>query len=1243
MSALLRPPVPSANRPSLSWHQLYGSAAALALAEAMEADPRLYIIVADGARELERLGAELQFFSGELNLLTFPDWEVLPYDLFSPHPDITSQRLRALFELPRTKRGCLIITADTLMQRLPPKAYVQARAFELKVGQQLGIEAFRDRLVEAGYASVSQVTSPGEFAMRGSLLDVFPTGSKDPLRIDLFDEDIEAIRRFDPETQRSLDSLDSVRLLPAREVPLDSEGVKGFRRRWRTRFEGDPTQSSLYRGVSEGLAPPGIEFYLPLFFDETATLFDYLPKDAVLVSDAALAGASLKDWQDVEQRHEDRRHDIERPILTPDELFLRPEELEARIATFQAITLNAFKADLETAEAVAAESSQAAEHSPDSNKAGAPAHNFPTTAPRELRADARGERPFGPLANYLDDLGGRALIGADSPGRREVLLEMLRADGLRAVQVSGWTEFARSTAPLALTVAPDVQGLTLTDPPVTLISEAQLFGARARQERRRKRAQVDPEAILRDLQNLTPGSPVVHEEYGVGRYVGLQPMEVAGQSGEFLVLEYQDGDRVYVPVHSLHLVTRYTGAAPESAPLHKLGTDQWARARKRAAEQIRDVAAELLDLYARRKAQKGLKLAVAEQDYQGFANAFPFEETADQSEAIRNVLADLASDRPMDRIVCGDVGFGKTEVAMRAAFVAVQAGKQVAVLVPTTLLAQQHTSNFRDRFADWPVRVEALSRFGTSKETAATLEGIEKGSVDIVVATQKLLHSHVRFKDLGLIIVDEEHRFGVRDKDRLQTLRAEVHVLTLTATPIPRTLNMALGGLRDLSLITTPPAERLAIKTFVTEWHGPTIREAALRELRRGGQIYFVHNEVQSIEKIANDVQALVPEATVRFAHGQMRERELEQLMIDFYHRRFNLLVCTTIIESGIDVPSANTIMINRAERMGLAQLHQLRGRVGRSHHRAYAYLLAPPRAALSQDAAKRLEAIESMEDLGAGFVLATHDLEIRGAGELLGERQSGQMTEIGMALYLDLLEEAVNALKEGREPALEKPLAAETEVELRLPAFMPESYIADVHVRLALYKRIAASENEAELDELNAEIIDRFSLPPPQAQNLLRIARLKLTARALGIRRLDLGPTGGYVIFEEKNSIDPAAVIRMVQKNPREYRLEGPLKMRVSWPLEKEDFRFQFAADLLKRLASAAPAEPTAASKPGAAAPAGAAKPLLAPAAAAAKSSAPVAGATTRQAGSSPGTKPSGAKPSASPAPVKPIITKRR
>jgi transcription-repair coupling factor (superfamily II helicase) len=1153
MSSLLHPPLPGADHPRLEWRQLYGSAASLALAEAARADARPFVVIADGARELERVSSELRFFGAEaLTLLRLPDWEVLPYDLFSPHPDITSERLKTLYELPRMKRGCLIVAADTLMQRLPPREYVQGRAFELKRGQALALEPFRARLIEAGYASVGQVVSPGEFAVRGSLLDVFPMGSPVPLRIDLFDEQIEAIRRFDPETQRSLDALEQLRLLPAREVPLDEPAVRDFRRRYRTRFEGDPARSAIYRGVSEGLAPAGIEFYQPLFFERLAALTDYLPSNAVIVHDAALPGSLERAWAAIEARYEDRRHDIERPVLTPAELFLAPAELSAALARFASIELSAFKADTEL------------------GGARPTLHNFPSVAPRELRLDMRAPRPLAPLDAFVREFHGRVLLAADSPGRREMLAEMLRAHGHDLALVAGWEAFAGGSAPLALAVAPDLEGLTLTAPPLAVIAEAQLFGARARQERRRKRA-ADPQAILRDLQDLNPGAPVVHEEYGVGRYAGLQSMDIAGQPGEFLVLEYQDGDRVYVPVQSLHLVSRYTGAAPESAPLHKLGTDQWARARRRAAEQIRDVAAELLDLYARRKAQRGLALGASELDYQTFVNGFPFEETADQAEAIRQVLADLGAERPMDRIVCGDVGFGKTEVAMRAAFAATQAGKQVAVLAPTTLLVQQHLANFRDRFADWPVRIEGLSRFGTSKETQATLAGLEQGKVDIVVATHRLLHAHARFKDLGLLIVDEEQRFGVRDKQRLQALRANVHVLTLTATPIPRTLNMALGGLRDLSLITTAPAARLAIKTFLIEWHGPTLREAALRELRRGGQIYFVHNEVRSIGKIAAEVQALVPEASVRIGHGQMRERELEQLMVDFYHRRFDLLVCTTIIESGIDVPSANTIIINRADHMGLAQLHQLRGRVGRSHHHAYAYLVAPPRQALPRDAAKRLEAIESMEELGAGFALATHDLEIRGAGELLGEQQSGNMTEIGLTLYLDMLEHAVNALKAGREPVLDQPLAAATEVELRLPAFLPEAYVADVHVRLSLYKRIAAAANDPELDELTAEIHDRFGAPPLAALNLIRIAKLKLRARALGVRRLDLGPQGGSVLFEERTAVDPATLVRLIQKSSREYRLEGSQKLRIARALPTEAARFEFAGELLGRLGAAA------------------------------------------------------------------------
>jgi transcription-repair coupling factor (superfamily II helicase) len=1154
MAALLHPPVPAPNSRQ-RWHQLYGSARSLALAEAIAADTRPWLVIARDARELDQLRAEIGFFlGGSRPIHALPDWEVLPYDLFSPHPDIISERLAALSELPRLKSAVLLAAADTLGQRLAPRGYVDGRTFDFGVGDRLPIEPLRARLVESGYASVSQVSAPGEFALRGSLFDVFPMGAATPLRVDLFDDEIDAIREFDPETQRSGESLKKVRLLPGREMPLDADSVKAFRRRYRTRFEGDPTKSVIYRGVSDGIAPPGIEFYLPLFFETTDTLLDYLPADTVVAAGADLAGVLERAAQGVAERFEERRHDVERPILAPDELFLPTDELRVRLDSFTRLDLDSFKVDAELP-------------SP-----GGPAHNFPTAPPKEWKLDLRSETPLAPLAQYLSTYEGRVLLAVDSAGRREVLLGMLRAHSLSPTPVAGWREFVKSDARFALTIAPEMAGLNVATPPIAVLGEAQLFGQRARQERRRRRAQSDPQAILRDLTALGPGAPVVHEEYGVGRYLGLQVMQVAGQDGEFVVLEYAGGDKLYVPVQQLHLVSRYSGAAPESAPLHRLGTDQWAKARKRAADKIRDVAAELLDLYARRQAQRGPALSSKELDYQAFANSFPFEETADQAEAIRQVLQDLASEKPMDRVVCGDVGFGKTEVAMRAAFVAAQAGKQVVVLVPTTLLAEQHTNNFRDRFADWPVRIETLSRFRTGKETNAVLDGVEKGTVDIVVATQKLLHANVRFKDLGLIIVDEEHRFGVRDKEKLKALRAEVHVLTLTATPIPRTLNMALGGLRDLSLITTPPAERLAIKTFVTEWHAATLREAALREFRRGGQVYFVHNVVETIEKTAQELAKLIPEAEVRIGHGQMRERDLEQLMVDFYHRRFNLLVCTTIIESGIDVPTANTIMIDRADRLGLAQLHQLRGRVGRSHHRAYAYLLTPNRKALSQDAVKRLEAIESLEDLGAGFVLATHDLEIRGAGELLGESQSGELTEVGLTMYLDLLEQAVKALKEGREPDLARPLAATAEVELRLPSLLPESYVADVPVRLAMYKRLAAAPDNATIDELTEEIVDRFGPLPPPATNLLRVARLKLLARSLGIRRLDLGPAGGYVLFEETNQVDPRAVIRLVQHPDRDYKLEGALKLRISVETDSDAERFEFAEKFLGVLKGGGP-----------------------------------------------------------------------
>ncbi|MCP5328763.1 MAG: transcription-repair coupling factor [Sinobacteraceae bacterium] len=1156
MPDLFKPPIPDARRPLVRWHQLYGSSAALALAEAAAADTRPWLVVEPDSRSLERRRAELEFFAPPgLRLLSLPDWEVLPYDLFSPHPDIVSERLLTLAELPDWRRGILLVTADTLLQRLPPRHYVAGRSFTLAVGDTLALDAFRGRLIEAGYASVSQVDGPGEFALRGSLLDVFPMGTDTPLRIDLFDDQIEAIRRFDPQTQRSSATLQSVRLLPAREIPLDADAVRAFRRRWRQRFEGDPTRSPVYRGVSEGLAPPGVEFWLPLFHEQTSTLFDYLPADAVVADTADCSAALERGWDSVLQRYEDRRHDIERPLLPPAELFLAPDEVRNALGGFPRVEIASFKTESEQPGIIA---------------------NFPTAAPREFRLDARAERPLAPLEAFLAEFPGRVLLAADSPGRREVLNDMLCSTGRRATAVDGWGGFIAATDHrLTLTVAPELAGLTVIEPPLAVLSESQLFGTRARQERRRRKVQADPAAILRDLQTLTAGAPVVHEEYGVGRYVGLQIMEVGGQPGEFLVLEYQDGDRLYVPVHSLQLVSRYTGAAPETAPLHKLGSDQWAKARRRAAEKVRDIAAELLDLYAQRKARQGLKLPLRELEYQAFANAFPFEETADQADAITRVLADLQSEQPMDRIVCGDVGFGKTEVAMRAAFATVQAGKQVAVLVPTTLLAQQHHTNFRDRFADWPVRIESLSRFRSGKETEAIVEGLERGTVDIVIATHRLLHANVRFKDLGLIIVDEEQRFGVRDKERLKALRAEVHVLTLTATPIPRTLNMALGGLRELSLIATPPAERLAIKTFVVEWNDATLREAVLRELRRGGQVYFVHNEIKDIEKLAADLTKLLPEAQIRIGHGQMRERELEQLMVDFYHRRFDVLLCTTIIESGIDVPSANTIIIDRADRFGLAQLHQLRGRVGRSHHRAYAYLIIPSRKALGADAARRLEALESLEDLGAGFVLATHDLEIRGAGELLGEGQSGEMTEVGLTMYLDMLDRAVKALKAGRKGVIDAPLAAQSEVEMRVPALLPDDYVGDVHVRLALYKQIASAPDEAGVDELVAELVDRFGELPEPAQNLLRSARLRIAARRLGVRRLDFGSHGGYLQFEAQNSIDPRAVIQLIQARHSPYRLEGPLKLRASVDLEDEAERFEFVADLLRRLAPTAAAAP--------------------------------------------------------------------
>ncbi len=900
MPTLLHPPLPSATAPSWLWRGLHASARALALAEAVSADSRPWVFVAADTRELERLAGELHFFGGPgLEILTLPDWEVLPYDVFSPHPDIVSERLRTLARLPLLARGILLLSADSLLTRLPPVSYVQARSFELKTGASLAIEPLRLQLASAGYASVSQVTSPGEFALRGSLFDVFPMGSEQPVRVDLLDDRIDSIRRFDPETQRSLESIEPAAIAAGARAAARCRGGPGLspplpralrgrchahadlsRRQRRHRAPRDRVLSAAV------LRCHGADHRLP------AAAAGGRQRSATSTTRSSARGRASARATRIGATTSSGRC-CRRPRRSSSRARFAPRSRPIRGSASSALP----RPDVPTA---------------------ARRHDFHSTAPPEFRLDVRAAQPLAPLTGFLGSYAGRVLIAADSPGRREVIVEMLGAHGRRPRALQSWEQFAAGDAPLGICIAEDVSGLALSEPPLLLLGESQLFGTRARQERRRRRsAASDPAAILRDLQSLEPGAPVVHETYGVGRYVGLQLMQIGDQSGEFLALEYRDGDRVYVPVHALHLVNRYTGGAPESAPLHKLGTDQWARARRRAAEAVRDVAAELLDLHARRAAHQATPLAAGELEYQTFANGFPFEETADQAEAMRQVLKDMQGTQPMDRVVCGDVGFGKTEVAMRAAFVAVQSGCQVALLVPTTLLAQQHVQSFRDRFADWPVRIEALSRFRSGGETAAVLEGLQRGTIDIVIATHRLLHADARFRNLGLIIVDEEHRFGVRDKERLKALRAEVHVLTLTATPIPRTLNMALGGLRQLSLIATPPAGRLTIKTFITEWHAATLREAVLRELRRGGQVYFVHNEVQSIEKVAAELATLVPEASLRIGHGQMRERELEQLMVDFYHRRFDMLVCTTIIESGIDVPSANTILIDRADRLG--------------------------------------------------------------------------------------------------------------------------------------------------------------------------------------------------------------------------------------------------------------------------------------------------------------------------------------
>ncbi|HEX5787578.1 MAG TPA: transcription-repair coupling factor [Woeseiaceae bacterium] len=1144
-SLLIAPParLPKPGQP-LAFGRLIGASAALAISEYAAAAARPVCVLAEDPRHADRLEAELRFFAdGAFDVWHFVEWETLPWDSFSPHQDIVSQRLRVLAELPHLRRGIVVASAPALLQRLPPTDYVAARSLTLARGQRLERDTFVESLVKSGYYRVPQVREHGEFAVRGSLIDVFPMGADEPVRVDFFDEEIESLRRFSPETQLSGDSEDAIRLLPAREVPLDAADIQAFRGRYRARFEGQPGKSRVYREVSEGIAHGGIEYYLPLFFPETSSLLDYLPDGAVVVAPDSIDGVLERAWQEIEERQALCRLDPERPVLGSAETFFSPADLAARIASRGLV-----------------------HYSGQSLAEGRGRVNLPTRLLPALRIEARYEDSAGALAAFLADFPGRVLFTTESAGRREQVYDLLAGRGLDLVRSAGWQGFLAGNQRIGLTVAPLEQGVVLPEAGLALVTEQQLFGERPR-TRRRRAQERDPEAIIRQLNDLEPGAPVVHAEYGVGRYVGLVALEAGGIPGEFVTLEYADGDRLYVPVHALELISRYTGASPETAPLHRLGSDQWAKARRRAAKRVRDVAAELLDVYARRAARPGHSFSWSEADYRAFEDGFPFELTEDQATTIADVLGDLESDRPMDRLVCGDVGFGKTEVALRATFAAIQGGKQVAILVPTTLLAQQHGDNFRDRFADWPVRVEVLSRFQSAKQVKDIVAGMRSGGVDVVIGTHRLLQHTKDFRDIGLVIVDEEHRFGVRHKEAIKSLRSDIDVLTLTATPIPRTLNMTLGGIRDMSLITTPPAERLAVKTFVGEWNDVVIREACLREIKRGGQVYFIHNRVEDIERMRQTLEKLVPEATIRVGHGQMPERELEQVMFDFYHRRFNVLLCTTIVESGLDVPTANTIIINRADRFGLAQLHQLRGRVGRSHHRAYAYLVAPPKAQMTADAVKRLEAIDSLEDLGAGFTLATHDLEIRGAGELLGEDQSGQIQEIGFSLYMEMLDRAVDSLRAGREPDLDAPFDTGVDINLHVPALLPEDYVPDVHLRLILYKRISACRSAEELRELTVELIDRFGLVPQPAKNLLRIAAIKLGAAALGIGKIDAADAGGYLLFGDASNIDPVALVKLVQNKSRVFRLQGSHRLQFRLDLSDVETRFATVEKLLHTL----------------------------------------------------------------------------
>ena len=1133
------------------WGELRAAGRALAVAEAALDYSGLTMLVTETARQAAEQTRALQFFTAEqqLPIYSFPDWETLPYDIFSPHQDIISQRLQTLANLPSARQGIIVVPLSTLMHRIAPTDFVASHSFSYTIGEELDRTQLQDQLGRAGYRRVDTVFEHGEFAFRGSIIDIYPMGEKNPFRIDLLDDEIESLRRFDPESQRTTETVNQLLLLPAREFPTDSEATNRFLNNWHDHFDHDPGQCSIYNDIKDGIAPQGIEYYLPLFFEQTATLFDYLPNDVQLFTHAGIEEAAATFWQDINSRHEEYGVDPERPILPPGEIFVPTEILFQHIKQLARTIIS---------------------HQQVEERAGQ--SNLQLHAVPEVAVNAKLTNPLNNLQVFIEGIGAdvKILFCAESAGRREVLTELLKGIDIKPTEVDHWQQFVTGDHSYCITTYPIDQGVYCPAQQICLITEGELFGQQVMQRRRRSKASESPDYVFKNLAELKVGSPVVHIEHGVGRYQGLITLEVDRAIQEFLMLSYADDAKLYVPVSSLHLISRFGGGDQVAAPLNRLGTDKWDKAKEKAAKQVRDTAVELLDIYSRRAARKGFACDSNEEDYQKFSSDFAFETTADQQEAIEAVRRDLLSAQPMDRLVCGDVGFGKTEVAMRAAFTAVSSGKQVVVLVPTTLLAHQHLQNFRDRFANWPVRVEELSRFKTNKEQEQVIAATETGNVDILISTHKLLHAQIDFSKLGLMVIDEEHRFGVRQKEKIKSLRSSVDILTMTATPIPRTLNMSMHSIRDLSIIATPPAKRLSVKTFVRKQESRVTREAILREILRGGQVYFLHNDVKSIQRAADELADLVPEARIQIAHGQMRERQLEQVMSDFYHQRFNVLVCTTIIETGIDVPSANTILIERADKFGLAQLHQLRGRVGRSHHQAYAYLMTPQDKKLTADATKRLEAISAADHLGSGFTLATNDLEIRGAGELLGEEQSGHIQAIGFTLYLEMLDRAVNAIRNGAKPDLDAALHQGIEVNMHLPALIPDGYLPDVNMRLTLYKRLSNCQTKEHLHELQVEMIDRFGLLPDEVKALFQLAELRQLGEQLGLKKIEAGPNGGRLQFTENTAVEPMTIVSMVQNNPAIFRLQNNDQLSFTMPMDSAEQRFSEVNKILQQLLTA-------------------------------------------------------------------------